>query len=188
MYVLIPLLLVEVFSYVWSPLRKSTTTTLTSAVAVPDYSVLDTARDGALRRSRAAVTTTKSSHTNRCWNSHCNVIDAGCQDLFDHVQWRTCLAVLHDLQDRWYGHPTSVDSLGVPANTRLTALIACTTLHWITTPETADGDENGPAQALGVGFDESNDKESATIVGNSQSTTSQQAVSTTPCLGLKEVV
>ena len=76
----------------------------------------------------------------------------------------------------------------LPADKNLTALIACTTLHWITTPETADGGEHGPTQALGIGFDESNDKESATVVGNSQSTTSQRAVSTTPCLGLKEVL
>ena len=105
MYVLVPLLLVEVLSYVWSPVRNSTSTTLTSNVALLDHSILGTTRDGALRRPRSAATTAKSSHTDRCGNSYCNVIYTGCQDLLDYVQWRTCLAVLHDLQVRWYVQP-----------------------------------------------------------------------------------
>ena len=105
MYVLVPLLLVEVLSYVWSLIRNSTSTTLTSDVALLNHSILGTTRDGALRRPRSAATTAKSSHTNRCWNCHCYAVDPGCQDLLDYVQWRTCLAVLHDLQVRWYVQP-----------------------------------------------------------------------------------
>lgn len=64
------------------------------------------------------------------------------------------------------------------------ALIACTILHWITMPEAQDVGEHGTPQALGIGFD----KESATVVATSQSSSSNRAPSDAPHFGLKEVL
>lgn len=93
--------------------------------------------------------------------------------------------MLHDLQNRWYVPVSS--SFEMSADTILVALIACTTLHWITTPETADSGEHGTAQALGIGFDD-NDKESATVVETSQLSGSQRSASDGQRFGLNKVL
>lgn len=67
------------------------------------------------------------------------------------------------------------------SNPSLLALIACTTLHWITKPEATEGGENGTPQTLGVGFDE-NDKESGVVVQTSQVSENQRAASNSTTL------
>ncbi|EMF09624.1 uncharacterized protein SEPMUDRAFT_72488 [Sphaerulina musiva SO2202] len=64
---------------------------------------------------------------------------------------------------------------------KIDALIACTTLHWITKPEATEGGENGTPQTLGVGFDE-NDKESGVVVETSQVSDNQRAASNSTTL------
>ncbi|KAI5363267.1 hypothetical protein Slin15195_G106510 [Septoria linicola] len=67
---------------------------------------------------------------------------------------------------------------------KIDALIACAILHWITMPEAQDDGEHGTPQALGIGFD----KESATVVATSQSSSLNRAPSDAPHFGLKEVL
>lgn len=194
MYALIPLLLVEVLSYVRPhDAQAGSMTLLMICLALLDNSILDTACDGTFWRSRSARTITKSGNTNMHRNSDCNVVNRCRQNLLDIIQWRACLALLHDLQDRWYGHilpsflilllveRTKRRNQSADFNPSLLALIACTTLHWITKPEATEGGENGTPQTLGVGFDE-NDKESGVVVETSQVSDNQRAASNSTTL------
>lgn len=77
MYVLVPLLLVEILSYVWSSDQSSAVATLISALALLDDQILGATRHGALRRSGPASAIAKSIHTDLYWDRHCDAVNTG---------------------------------------------------------------------------------------------------------------
>lgn len=100
MYALIPLLLVEVLSYV--SIRATAVTEpdlLTSLQAVLDTPLSFPVAHGPFRWPRLTPTAATSCHANIDRYRYHYAVDAGRQDFPDHVQRRASLVMLHDLQD-----------------------------------------------------------------------------------------
>lgn len=98
-YALVPLLLVEVLSYVRVIGDPYAAILLTVSPVILNYPVPCATLDRPLRGSRTSATPTASRDTDLCWIWDHYDVHTGCQSISHDVQRRTCVAMLHDLQD-----------------------------------------------------------------------------------------